>query len=192
MTRYLATFMRMVEHCRSVVMPSQSATWQEDLPMVPMTTEELRDRLRAAQEKPEFEVLCRLAATGSASAEIIVSQLRPTREALREATYLLSDSRAAQVNLAAIVGETRFKVLTGAGVFRTKCPKKLCFEKDSFGHMIRCYQLMPWFAQGAKVVPFLVRMAKHALVDSRQCVIPDPEEATAESWARDRGGADDG
>ena len=184
MNRHQATFMRMVEHFRSVILPGQGPDWRGSLPMVPVTKEELRDRLREGQEETEFCVLSRLAALGSASADIIVTRLRLTREALKEAMYLLSDDRAAQVNLSEIVSATRFKVLTGRGVYRTKCPKKLCFEKDSFPHMIRCYELTPWLAQGASVVPFLVRMAKVTLLEGRHRVIPYPEEATTESWSR--------
>ena len=115
-----------------------------------------------------------------------MNKLRLTREALKEAMYILGDQRAAQVNLSEIISAVRFKVLTSRGVFRTKCPKKLCFEKDSFTHMVRCYELTPWEAQGARVVPFLVKMARVALLERHHRVIPYPEEATAESWAQDR------
>ena len=185
MNRHQATFMRMVEHFRSVIMPSQGPDWRETLPMVPVSKEELRDRLREGQERTEFQVLSRLAALGSASADIIVHRLQLTREALREAMHLLSDNRAAQVNLAEIISAVRFKVLTGRGVFRTKCPHQLCFHRDSFQHMVECYGLTPWVAQGARVVPFLVRMAKTTLLARGHKTIPYPEEATAESWARD-------
>ena len=149
-TRHQADFMRMVGHFRTVVMPSQAAGWREGLPKVPMSTEELQVRLRAVQGATEFDVLRRLAALGSASADIVASQMRPAREALREVMYLLGDSRAEQVNLAAHISATRCKVFTGQGVYRAKCPKKLCFEKDFFLHMVRYYGLEPWFAHGGK------------------------------------------
>ena len=50
--------------------------------------------------------------------------------------------------------------------------------------MVECYGLTPWVAQGAQVVPFLVKMAKVTLLARSHRVIPYPEEATAESWAR--------
>ena len=58
--------------------------------------------------------------------------------------------------------------------------------------MVCCYGLERRFAQGAQVVPFLVKMAKLTMVGSHQRVIPYPEEATAESWASDQAGHDPG
>ena len=151
--------------------------------MAPVTKEELRSRLREGQEETEFRVLSRLAALGSASADTIVSRLRLTREALKEAIFLLSDNRDAQVNLAEIISAARFKILTGREIFRTKCPQQLCFQRDSSQHMVERYVLTPWVAEGAQVAPSLVRMARATLLARSHRVIPCPEEATAESWA---------
>ena len=88
--------------------------------------------------------------------------------------------------MAQILGATRFKVLTGNGAYRTKCPKQTCFEKDSFQHMLRCYEPRESLSVGAQVAPFLVRMAGKALLEGHHRILPYPEEATAESWMRER------
>ena len=140
--------------------------------MAPATKEELRGRIMAEQEETGFRALSRLAVSGSASADVKASRWRPTQEALKEALYLLSDGRAAQVNLAEIISAACCEILTEGGIFRAKCPKRLRFQRDSFRRMIECYELTPRVAQGARAAPFLVTMAKRAMPAVPRSSIP--------------------
>ena len=82
-----------------------------------------------------------------------------TRKIIREAFEVLKGERRLRVNLARILGASRYKVLTQNKVYHVKCPRKTCYEKDSFQHMLSCYGLEDDVAFGAEVVPFLVKMA---------------------------------
>ena len=181
-TRHQENFLRVIEYFRTVVLPAQGQNWSESLPMIPLVTTEIKDLVRNQQHQNEWDVLARLATLGSASADILVHQLQLTREALRKALDLLREDRAAQVNLLGILSATRFKVLTNKGLFRTKCPKKLCFSRDSFQHMTDCYHLSGRLAKGTEVVPFLVHMARVTQIPKHQAVIPYPEAAVRTSW----------
>ena len=109
-------FLGIAEYFRTVVIPSQGQGWKERLPGVPMVTEELRTLIKAQHERDERAALSRLAALGSASAEILMGQLGITRTILREALNLLRDERKAQVNLLEILSATRFRVITSKGL----------------------------------------------------------------------------
>ena len=148
-----------------------------------MVKEEVKLLVREQHERDEKTVLRRLAGIGSASAEILMGQLDVSRGALKEALGVLRDERKAQANLLEILSATRYRVITGRGLYCTKCPKKECFARDSYRHMIECYGLGSQEERGVDVVPFLVRMARATLPVGHRVVIPYPMEAK-----EDRGG----
>ena len=85
---------------------------------------------------------------------------------------LLRHERPAQVNLASTLTARRFKTLVASGVVPTKCPKTPRFSRDSFWHLLDCYDLTQDVARGDEVVPFLVRMARKTFQEGRINPIP--------------------
>ena len=109
--------------------------------------------------KDEQQVLTQLMALGSQSAAIIC-KLQLTREVVAEAIQALRDERRAQSNLLDILSAGRYKTLTKQGLMDTHCPLQACQQRDSFEHMIRCYDLEKGRKQGAEAVGFLIKMAR--------------------------------
>ena len=164
-------YVRLAEHFRSVVIPQQGEKWRAELPRIPLTTEELKKVLQHHEDEDERRALRRLAEEGSTSAAIM-DFLGLTREIAREAFEMLKGERRLQVNLARILGASRYKVLTQNKVYHVKCPRKTCYEKDSFQHMLHCYHLTELVVTGPDVVPFLVQMAKVTLIPEGTKLIP--------------------
>ena len=173
MTWSQEVFLRVAEHFRAAVLPSQTVEWRANLPWIPMTMEEIKTTVGERHREDELKALQYLADSGSEAADII-TQLDLTRELVQEAMDELRDERTAQVNLASILTATRFKTLTKSGVVPTKCPKKLCFSRDSFWHMLECYQLGPSLRRGVEAVPFLVLVERTTLLRERVNPIPYP------------------
>ena len=163
--------MRMAEHFRSVVIPQQGDPWRERLPRVPLATDELKEVLKVQEDSDERVALAELAQKGSTSA-VIINYLNLTREVVREAFTVLRGERHLQVGLAQILGATRYKVLTEGKVYHVKCPKTYCFEKDSFAHMLQCYNLAEEVETGTESVPFLVKMARRTAIPKGTMRIP--------------------
>ena len=115
--------------------------------------------------------LQKLASGGSTSAAIM-DFLGLTRALVREAFTVLRGERRQQVNLARILGAARYKVLVHNKVYHVKCPRRRCYAKDSFQHMLQCYDLTERVVTGPDVVPFLVQMAKATLIPEGAKLIP--------------------
>ena len=164
-------FLRLAEHFRSVVIPQQGEQWRLLLPRVPLTTNELKEIMAAKADADERRALDALAERGSTSAGII-KYLDLTRELIREAFAILRGERRLQVNLARILGAARYKILTQGKVYHVKCPHTFCYERDSFFHMLECYQLVESVEVGVDAVPFLVKMARITLVPGGTMRIP--------------------
>ena len=111
------------------------------------------------QQRDELRVMTQLVQLGSQSAAI-ACRLGMTRSILVEALQTLRDERRAQSNLLAVIGATRFKTVTKIGLADTQCPLKHCGERDSFDHMLQCYDLSSSVECGTNAVPFLVKMAR--------------------------------
>ena len=115
----------------------------------------------------EQRVMAQLATLGSLSAAII-RRLQLTRKVLMEATRMLLDERRAQNNLLAVLGASRYKVVTKQGLCDTRCPLRHCQREDSFDHMLQCYDSESSVEYGAAAAPFLVRMArKTQIIDDK-------------------------
>ena len=91
-----------------MILPQQTGGWRRGLPGAPWTAEEVRVLLRLQFERDEHEVLQALAELGSISASILV-YLDLSREVVGAAFRRLREERAAQTNLAGILGATRFQ-----------------------------------------------------------------------------------
>ena len=135
-----------------MVIPQQGEAWRDMLRRAPPTTDDLKGTLEGKADADEKRALSALAARGSTSAGI-VEYLDLIRELIREAFAVHRGERRVQVNLARILGAARFK-----------CPRTYCYERDSFAHMLQCYQLVESVVVGADVAPFLVKMARVAMV----------------------------
>ena len=90
----------------------------------------------------------------------IVTRLQLTRGVAQEALVLLRDERKVQCNLLEILRAVRYKTLTKEGLSDTRCPLIACRGRDSFPHMLKCYDLESSLETGAASAQFLVRMAK--------------------------------
>ena len=152
-------FMAVAEHFREAIFLRQSPTWRRQLPGIPCTTEELKELLSQNYQKDEQAVLSQLADLGSVSAQII-TRLRLTRGVVKEALAALRNERKVQCNLLAILGATRYKMITKEGICDTCCPLQACRARDTFEHMLECYGLIEHIEEGEASITFLLKMAR--------------------------------
>ena len=82
-----------------LAMAGTSRKWQQDLPRVPLTTEEPRAILKTQQEGNEILTLRLVTPVGPDSGRIL-TKLALSHEIVRATTPLLRENRPAQVNLA--------------------------------------------------------------------------------------------
>ena len=164
---YLRTFLSLAEHYRIAILTKQSPQWLQKLPAVPLTATEVKEMIAQCQQRDELRVMAQLVQLGSQSAAI-VCRLGLTRPILVEALQTLRDERRAQSNLLAVIGATRYKTITKTGLADTRCPLSRCRKKDSFDHMIQCYDLGPIEEHGTNAVQFLVKMARKTQILDEQ------------------------
>ena len=115
----------------------------------------------------------------------IITTLQLTRTIVKEAMKVLSDSREDQQNLMDILGAARFKIIHQGSLYHTVCPRTGCYSRDTFLHMLHCYQLKDTVQKGPEAVPFLVNMARKTHRPKRKKIIPYPEVITRENKKRD-------
>ena len=170
-------FLSVSEHYRTAVLPSTPPKWRDLLPILPYTTNELRTALNTKQQQDEQAVLAQLARLGSVSSWIVTC-LGLTRDTVQEALRLLRDELKAQCNLLDILSAQRYKTLAQDGMPATRCPLQACQEKDSFDHMLRCYDLERYVGRGAATAAFLARMARKTEIVNPHHIrrFPDVEE----------------
>ena len=149
----------MAEHFRAAILPNRLPGWAATLPVLPYTTGEVKELIENQCLSDEQGVLEQLMHLGSASAQIL-TQLQLTRGIVKEALQELRDERRAQCNLLEVLSAARYKMVTAQGLVDTHCPLRACRARDSFSHMLECYDLQEHVARGAASVPFLVRMAR--------------------------------
>ena len=152
-------FLLLADHFRQFVLPSLPKEWHRQPPIIPRTHSEIKDLIRTKHLQDERRVIDLLSNLQSDSATII-SQLNLTREIIREAMTLLRGEREHQVNLFRILSATRFRILTKGGLLPTICPRPGCFRRDSFWHLLQCYQLTNSVECGVFAVPFLTYLAR--------------------------------
>ena len=152
-------FLSVAEHFRTAVLPNQSGNWRNHLPILPCTAGELKEVLENQYRQDEMKVLTQLAQLGSTSAQIITS-LELTRDIVEEALHELRGERRAQCNLLDILSAARYKTITNEGLMDTHCPLQACRARDSFAHMLGCYDLIPHLEKGPSSTSFLLRMAR--------------------------------
>ena len=180
----IVLYLGLAEHLRVTILPQQPRGWRDELPMLPLVKQEVREMVINRQQQDELIALKRLAQLGSVSASII-TYLKLTREIVVEALASLEDDRAAQTNLTDILGATRYRFYTGGRLVHVKCPQKYCYRTDTFLHMIMCYGLGAAVCKGAQAVPFLVRMARDTKIPIGTRRVPFSEELTDETRRRD-------
>ena len=80
----------------------------------------------------------------------------------------MEESRTLQVTLNNIVGATRFKVLVGGKLAKTKCQRQGCGEADSWEHFQQCYEVpsMEGLTHSEK--------AKAIVAICKKAEVPDP------------------
>ena len=141
------------------ILRARDSEWRQSLLVVPYNTGEIKQLVEDCRLDDEQKVLAQLATLGSQSAAI-VRRLQLTRKVLVEATQILRGERRAQSNLLAVIGATRYKMVTKHGLVDTCCPLRHCRQKNSFEHMPKCYDLESSVEHGAMAVQFLVKMAR--------------------------------
>ena len=180
----MSIFMGMLEHYRTIILPQQPRGWTHKLPWIPMTTEELKRELSVFYEKDEMDVMRQLSETGSVSASIVVF-LELTRTIVQEAYQELRDTPEMQQNLTEILSATRYKLYSKGKMHHIKCPKKTCYKKDSFSHMLDCYNLRKDLKKGPEATQFLVKMARETYRGKECKYIPMPEKVTKDTREKD-------
>ena len=180
----MSMFMGVLEQYRTIILPQQPKGWTNCLPRIPMTTEELKTELKKVYERDELRIMKHLSETGSASASIVVF-LELTRTIVEEAYHMLRDTPEIQQNLTEILSATRFKVYNQGHMHHIKCPRKTCFQKDSFKHMIDCYNLRKDLKKGPEATQFLVKMAQVTYRGKQGKYIPLPAKVTKETRQED-------
>ena len=159
MTTSTRLLLSITEHFRAAIIPNQPQEWMEQLPKIPYTDDELKTILVDQQQRDELAVLAQLSRLGSMSSWII-TYLGLTRDVIQEALNTLREDRKVQSNLMEILSATRYKTLTPEGLRDTKCPLQRCHEKDTFCHMLQCYDLEQRVEPGSASAHFLVYMAR--------------------------------
>ena len=176
-------FLGLAEHLRTVVIPQQGQSWRRQLPLVPLSKTELQEIIRKRHRNDELVTMKKLAQLGSISA-CIITYLELTREIVAEIWVNLENDRGAQTNLAAILSATRYQYYQKGRILHVKCPKRHCYHKDSFLHMLDCYNLAQHVRKGPAAVQFLMRVAKATILNEDIRRIPLPEELTPDARQR--------
>ena len=164
-------FLRLAEHFRTAALPQQGVRRAENLPRLPLTTEELKEPLTEKEQADELAALTQLALMGSTSAEIL-AYLQVARPVIKEAFPQLCHERQLQTNLAGVLCATRFKILVNGRVYHAKCPKTLRYSEDSFGRLLECHSLQQEVFFGSEAAPFLVKMARTTVLQKKRPRIP--------------------
>ena len=146
---------RLGEYIRS----EQSASWRSRLCRIPLTSEEVKERVKQRYEKDEAAMLPMLCARGSVSGSIYMS-MGLTRAVIREAMERLRHSRPLQVTLGSIVCATRFKFFQGSRLLPTECA--YCGQIDSLDHLISCVNIGVLPKNSDMLVSYLVELVDRA------------------------------
>ena len=147
------------EHYEQFVFPAIPQAWLLSAPRSPYASEEFKGIINQQFRHDERKVIDLLGELDSESASII-SYLDLTRGALSEAVDRLKGDRLQQVILLTILAATRFRVITKGGLVPTACPHPGCGAKDSFWHLLHCYELETSVECGPYVAPFLIYLAR--------------------------------
>ena len=121
------------------VIESDSAEMLSRVPRVPLTRDEIMERVQCRYENDEILALKLLAMKGSASCALYV-EWQLSRAIIKRTFVELYFNRRQQVTLASILTGTRFKYFPGrgeeegGGLLQTLCPH--CGEVDSIPHLI--------------------------------------------------------
>ena len=166
-------FMSVAEHFRRAIVPQYIDEWNLTLPRLPCTTNELKEATSNRHQQDEQTILTHLAALGSVSAQII-TKLQLTRGVVVEALQHLQNERRAQCNLLMILSAARYKMLTKDGLSDTVCPLTRCNERDTFEHMLQCYDLTTKVERGEAAVNFLIAMARKTQILDPKAPRPFP------------------
>ena len=141
-----------------IIQPSM-VQWGTRLRRIPLTSEEVKERVKQRYERDEAKILPLLCGRGSLSGTIF-TRLRLTRGIIREVMNELSRSRVLQATFASIVCATRFKFFQGDSLLHTECG--YCGQIDSFSHLISCVNIGEPPQGSADLVGYLAELADRA------------------------------
>ena len=132
------------------------------IPRIPLTKEEVKERLKLKSERDELNGIEKLASKGSLSCRIF-GELGLTREMIKMAMRELVWSRRQQVALSTVILATRFKFFgTGRGNTLTKTRCTICDMEDNWEHLRSHCSGEASLVDVDGVVEYLVRIAECA------------------------------
>ena len=137
---------------------------------LPPTKGEIREVIYSRLERGEALIFKQLVSFDSVSVSIVV-RVKLTRCIVMEAYRQLRSNRQAQVVLTKVLGAARYKFPHMGHLLAVKCPK--CRrERDSFLHMLRCYDLQEGGATGVHAIDFLGGLAVKVTTAPPNVVFP--------------------
>ena len=131
------------------------------MPRIPLTGEEVKERLQFKYELDEKKAIGMLAAIGSVSSDIF-SSWNLNREVIRRAFQLLCFSRRCQTALSSVICATRFKYVEAGGSMPTVCRNPNCIQPgcfDDIKHLLKCHELKLPQEGDEEMVEFLTLLA---------------------------------
>ena len=147
------------QHFRTATLSRRPPEWPIQLPAVRCADDEIRALPEAQLSRDEQATLARLAEPRAVSAEI-TTWFQLSRDMVDEALQTLRYGKGAQRNLLALLSATRYKAMTKEVLRATYWPLQASGDRDSFSHMLRCYDLEQHLGRSAAAVSPLVRMAR--------------------------------
>ena len=160
------------------------------LPRIPLTHEEVKERLKIRYEQDELHAIHLMAKGGSAAGQIY-RRLGLTRNIIALALEGLADSRALQVVLCSIICATRFKMLVEGKLHETACRR--CGGTDGLEHLLECAGLTvpERTTEPEPTIAFLIAMAKAAYAINPGVPEPSPEQAEVSLDVSSEGGEEE-
>ena len=154
--------LNMAEEFRSIAMPKLGLKWQETLPGIPSTRDEVKSIILRRHRQDELIVFRLLSSLDSESA-VIITRWRLTRDIISAALAELQRTHKAQINLLSIICGTRFKYYKFGMLVPTKCPHErygvICGREDGIEHLLKCYSITERERNEIETVDFLVDLA---------------------------------
>ena len=145
---------------------------------------EMSELVTGRQQRDELITITDEARLVSESASII-AHLKVTRAIVLGAPAQLEGARAAQTNLADILGATRYRFYSGGRLAHVKSPQNYRYRTGAFLHMLVRDQVGDQVRQGTQAVPLLVRMARDAKLPSGNRRTAYQRQLTSETRERD-------
>ena len=113
----------------------------DELPIIPMTQEEIKELLKEKQSVDEEKIIQFLAdnIAETSIASNIYRKWHLNRRIVKECHEALSHNRILQTTLNNLLCATRFKMVVNNKLVPVRCPRKGCGQRDSWEHFLGCF-----------------------------------------------------